>query len=98
MFPGLLTWKSHPQSEFYFVRSKPRGKLSINKVNETSIAPRENVSYSKETQTLSAETSDKEGMYTYCHCNFHTCLLHLQIDLGEVHVRRLEKSRDGMLV
>ncbi|KAL5010426.1 hypothetical protein ScPMuIL_012731 [Solemya velum] len=42
------------------IQSKPRGKLSINKVNETSIAPRENVSYSKETQTLSAETSDKE--------------------------------------
>ncbi|KAL8608058.1 Cytoplasmic dynein 1 intermediate chain 2 [Nucella lapillus] len=35
--------------------------LSVAKVNETSIPPRENVSYAKETQTTVVETTDKEA-------------------------------------
>lgn len=41
--------------------TKPRVKLSVCKVNETTIAPRENVTYSKETQTSTVETGDREG-------------------------------------
>jgi hypothetical protein len=33
------------------------------KVAETNIPPRENVTYSKETQTIVVETVDKEGKY-----------------------------------
>lgn len=40
---------------------KPRGKLSVVKVSETSIPPKENVAYSKETQTTIVEPLDKEG-------------------------------------
>ncbi|CAI9724741.1 cytoplasmic dynein 1 intermediate chain 2 isoform X31 [Octopus vulgaris] len=40
---------------------RPKVKLSICKVSETTIAPKENVSYSKETQTTSVETGDREG-------------------------------------
>ncbi|KAK7480979.1 hypothetical protein BaRGS_00027794, partial [Batillaria attramentaria] len=36
-------------------------RLSVAKVNETSIPPRENVAYSKETQTIAAEPLDKDG-------------------------------------
>ncbi|XP_012941096.1 cytoplasmic dynein 1 intermediate chain 2 isoform X3 [Aplysia californica] len=36
-------------------------QLSVVKVNETSIPPRENVSYSKETQTINPEPIDKDG-------------------------------------
>ncbi|KAL8606116.1 Dynein, cytoplasmic 1, intermediate chain 2a [Nucella lapillus] len=36
-------------------------RLSVSKVSETTIAPRENVSYSKETQTIAAEPVDKDG-------------------------------------
>ncbi|CAI9724728.1 cytoplasmic dynein 1 intermediate chain 2 isoform X38 [Octopus vulgaris] len=39
---------------------RPKVKLSICKVSETTIAPKENVSYSKETQTTSVETGDRE--------------------------------------
>ncbi|XP_076456042.1 cytoplasmic dynein 1 intermediate chain 2-like isoform X6 [Babylonia areolata] len=35
-------------------------RLSVAKVSETTIAPRENVSYSKETQTIAAEPVDKD--------------------------------------
>ncbi|KAK6182462.1 hypothetical protein SNE40_010147 [Patella caerulea] len=41
--------------------SRSKVKLSLCKVNETSIAPREQVSYSKETQTLNAEPVDKDA-------------------------------------
>ncbi|XP_050406391.1 cytoplasmic dynein 1 intermediate chain 2 isoform X15 [Patella vulgata] len=41
--------------------SRSKVKLSLCKVNETSIAPREQVSYSKETQTLNTEPVDKDG-------------------------------------
>ena len=37
-------------------------RLSLVKVNETSIAPRENVSYAKETQTVAIEPAEKDGM------------------------------------
>ncbi|CAG2244948.1 DNCI [Mytilus edulis] len=40
---------------------KPKVKLSVTKVSETSIPPKENVSYSKETQTAILEPLDKEG-------------------------------------
>ncbi|XP_050406389.1 cytoplasmic dynein 1 intermediate chain 2 isoform X13 [Patella vulgata] len=40
--------------------SRSKVKLSLCKVNETSIAPREQVSYSKETQTLNTEPVDKD--------------------------------------
>ncbi|CAI9724718.1 cytoplasmic dynein 1 intermediate chain 2 isoform X32 [Octopus vulgaris] len=40
---------------------RPKVKLSICKVSETTIAPKENVSYSKETQTTSVETGDREA-------------------------------------
>ncbi|XP_014771176.1 cytoplasmic dynein 1 intermediate chain 2 isoform X30 [Octopus bimaculoides] len=40
--------------------TRPKVKLSICKVSETTIAPKENVSYSKETQTTSVETGDRE--------------------------------------
>ncbi|XP_076092722.1 cytoplasmic dynein 1 intermediate chain 1-like isoform X3 [Mytilus galloprovincialis] len=40
---------------------KPKVKLSVAKVSETSIPPKENVSYSKETQTAILEPLDKEG-------------------------------------
>ncbi|ESO94261.1 hypothetical protein LOTGIDRAFT_215757 [Lottia gigantea] len=40
--------------------SRAKVKLSLCKVNETSIAPREQVSYSKETQTINAEPIDKD--------------------------------------
>lgn len=43
--------------------TKPRVKLSVCKVNETTIAPRENVTYSKETQTSTVETGDREGQF-----------------------------------
>jgi hypothetical protein len=36
-------------------------KLSINQVNTIDIAPRENVTYSKETQTPATEVEDKDG-------------------------------------
>lgn len=39
---------------------KPKIKLSVVKVSETSIPPKENVSYSKETQTAVVEPLDKE--------------------------------------
>ncbi|XP_076092729.1 cytoplasmic dynein 1 intermediate chain 2-like isoform X10 [Mytilus galloprovincialis] len=39
---------------------KPKVKLSVAKVSETSIPPKENVSYSKETQTAILEPLDKE--------------------------------------
>lgn len=39
---------------------KPKVKLSVTKVSETSIPPKENVSYSKETQTAILEPLDKE--------------------------------------
>ncbi|XP_048727068.1 cytoplasmic dynein 1 intermediate chain 2-like isoform X16 [Ostrea edulis] len=41
--------------------SRQRAKLSLVKVAETNIPPRENVTYSKETQTIVVETIDKEG-------------------------------------
>ncbi|XP_050406390.1 cytoplasmic dynein 1 intermediate chain 2 isoform X14 [Patella vulgata] len=41
--------------------SRSKVKLSLCKVNETSIAPREQVSYSKETQTLNTEPVDKDA-------------------------------------
>ncbi|XP_014771178.1 cytoplasmic dynein 1 intermediate chain 2 isoform X32 [Octopus bimaculoides] len=41
--------------------TRPKVKLSICKVSETTIAPKENVSYSKETQTTSVETGDREA-------------------------------------
>ncbi|XP_036359684.1 cytoplasmic dynein 1 intermediate chain 2 isoform X35 [Octopus sinensis] len=41
---------------------RPKVKLSICKVSETTIAPKENVSYSKETQTTSVETGDREDI------------------------------------
>ncbi|XP_055995979.1 cytoplasmic dynein 1 intermediate chain 2-like isoform X7 [Ostrea edulis] len=40
--------------------SRQRAKLSLVKVAETNIPPRENVTYSKETQTIVVETIDKE--------------------------------------
>lgn len=40
---------------------KPRGKFAIVKVTETSIPPRENVTYSKETQTINTDPHEKEG-------------------------------------
>lgn len=39
---------------------KPRTKLTLVKVSETNIPPKENVSYSKETQTTIVEPLDKE--------------------------------------
>lgn len=39
---------------------KPRTKLTVVKVSETNIPPKENVSYSKETQTTIVEPLDKE--------------------------------------
>lgn len=38
-------------------------QLSIVKVNETNIPPRENVSYSKETQTINPEPIEKDGKF-----------------------------------
>ena len=35
------------------------------RVSETDIPPRENVSYSKETQTFGLEPPEKEGMYLF---------------------------------
>ncbi|XP_061179397.1 cytoplasmic dynein 1 intermediate chain 2-like isoform X6 [Saccostrea echinata] len=43
------------------ITSRQRAKLSLVKVAETNIPPRENVSYSKETQTVIVETAEKEG-------------------------------------
>ncbi|XP_061179404.1 cytoplasmic dynein 1 intermediate chain 2-like isoform X7 [Saccostrea echinata] len=42
------------------ITSRQRAKLSLVKVAETNIPPRENVSYSKETQTVIVETAEKE--------------------------------------
>ena len=39
-------------------------KLCIAKVSETNIAPRENVAYSKETQTHGLEPVDRDGKMT----------------------------------
>ncbi|XP_069120970.1 cytoplasmic dynein 1 intermediate chain 2-like isoform X4 [Argopecten irradians] len=43
------------------VSLRPKLKLSVTKVSETSIPPRENVVYNKETQTTVVEPLDKEG-------------------------------------
>lgn len=40
--------------------SRRRAQLSVAKVGETNIAPRENVTYSKETQTIVVDTTEKE--------------------------------------
>ena len=56
--------KSRKRTVFLFMCSPRRKKnvqLSIVKVNETNIPPRENVAYSKETQTVNIEPVDKEG-------------------------------------
>ena len=46
--------------------SRPRRiRLSVAKVNETSIAPRENVSYSKETQTVIVDPVEKDGKWLF---------------------------------
>jgi hypothetical protein len=44
-------------------KSKKPLKLSINQVNRIDIAPKENVTYSKETQTPATEVMDKEGIF-----------------------------------
>jgi len=43
--------------------SRPKARLAITKVSETNIPPRENVTYSKETQTVVVEPLDKDGKY-----------------------------------
>ncbi|XP_034316713.2 cytoplasmic dynein 1 intermediate chain 2 isoform X26 [Magallana gigas] len=41
--------------------SRRKAKLTVTKVGETNIPPRENVTYSKETQTIVVDTTEKEG-------------------------------------
>lgn len=41
--------------------SRRKAKLTVTKVGETNIPPRENVTYSKETQTIIVDTAEKEG-------------------------------------
>ena len=41
--------------------SRQKAKLCVVKVGETNIPPRENVTYSKETQTIVVESAEKEG-------------------------------------
>lgn len=43
--------------------SRRKAKLTVTKVGETNIPPRENVTYSKETQTIIVDTAEKEGKY-----------------------------------
>lgn len=40
--------------------SRRKAKLTVTKVGETNIPPRENVTYSKETQTIVVDTTEKE--------------------------------------
>ena len=48
----------------YIPRVEKKGvKLSLVRVSETDIPPRENVSYSKETQTFGLEPPEREGMH-----------------------------------
>lgn len=67
------------QVNFESLSYSPRKvRLSVAKVNETSIPPRESVSYSKETQTITAEPVDKDGTYLMAYLvDFgHVCCLH----------------------
>ncbi|XP_034316709.2 cytoplasmic dynein 1 intermediate chain 2 isoform X25 [Magallana gigas] len=41
--------------------SRRKAKLTVTKVGETNIPPRENVTYSKETQTIVVDTTEKEA-------------------------------------
>lgn len=51
-----------------YYSSKPRAmKLAIAQVSETSIPPRENVTYSKETQTQGLDLSDRDGKWHRFH-------------------------------
>ncbi|XP_022327580.2 cytoplasmic dynein 1 intermediate chain 1-like isoform X26 [Crassostrea virginica] len=43
------------------ITSRQKAKLCVVKVGETNIPPRENVTYSKETQTIVVESAEKEG-------------------------------------
>jgi len=45
-------------------------KLAITQVSETSIPPRESVTYTKETQTAGLELSDRDGT-----CNIRILVL-----------------------
>ena len=52
----------------YIPRVEKKGvKLSLVRVSETDIPPRENVSYSKETQTFGLEPPEREGMHLLWH-------------------------------
>ena len=50
--------------ELFHRSSKSAPKLSLVRVSETDIPPRENVSYCKETQTVGLEPADRDGMYS----------------------------------
>ena len=60
----------------YIPRVEKKGvKLSLVRVSETDIPPRENVSYSKETQTFGLEPPEREGMQLPWHLLTSTCQL-----------------------
>lgn len=59
--PKSDTEAASPQPPPPILSMKPKMKLSIAKVSETSIPPRENVVYNKETQTTIVDPLDKEG-------------------------------------
>lgn len=69
------------QSKSVLVRSRKAAKLTVNQVNVIDIPPRENVSYSKETQTPSTDiVLDKDAKpldYYGLSCFFIINLNHL---------------------
>lgn len=58
---GVRHSRSHSGNSRSHIKSRNKPTLSINQVNAIDIAPKENVTYSKETQTPATEVADKNA-------------------------------------